>query len=166
MYGECIHIILSECEQTSKLRVPLRLYSSSNKINVNQMHNCFTVASQIPEYTVFIEYYSKLVDSISPTAKRLATHFVPNKIISTIDEDEITKPTTPSIRAATLLLSRVANPLSAGFENCTDSFYKFLEITEKHGSQDNSDISQAIRKKLSELATANDTKTSVCNVLH
>ncbi|XP_065907255.1 uncharacterized protein [Dysidea avara] len=82
------------------------------------------------------------------------------------DEDEITKPTTPSIRAATLLLSRVANPLSAGFENCTDSFYKFLEITEKHGSQDNSDISQAIRKKLSELATANDTKTSVCNVLH
>ena len=57
----------------------------------------------------------------------------------------------------------MANPLRAGFGNCTESFYKFLEITEKYGSQDNSDISKAINTKLSELATENDVKKTVSN---
>ena len=61
-----------------------------------------------PEYLVIIKHYSKLVDTL--TAKTLSHYFVSHNIISIKEEEEITKYTTSSVRAATLLLSRVINP--------------------------------------------------------
>ena len=107
---------------------------------------------------MIIKYYSKLVDTI--TAKKLSCYFVTHNIISTKEEEEITKLTTSSVRAATLLLSRVINPLKAGFENCTNNFYIFLDITEQYGSDDIRHLSTTIKKEVTEMKTeANDKGT-------
>ena len=98
------------------------------------------------EYTVLIDYYSKLVDSLS--AKKLTHHFVSRKIISPKDEEEILRPSTSTIRGNTLILSKVVNPLKAGFKNCSDGFYEFLNILEDYGSVDNKSLSLAIRNQL------------------
>ncbi|XP_065907322.1 uncharacterized protein [Dysidea avara] len=113
---------------------------------------------QSPEYLVIIKHYSKLVDAL--TAKTLSHYFVSHKIISTKEEEEITKPTTSSVRAATLLLSRVINPLRAGFENCTDNFYIFLNITEQYGNGDIRHLSTTIRKKVNQMKTEAEVKGS------
>ena len=105
--------------------------------------------SQSPEYVVIIKHYSKLVDTL--TAKKLSRHFVSHNIISTKEEEEITKPTTSSVRAATLLLSRVINPLKAGFENCTDGFYAFLDIAEQYGNDAIRHLSISIKKEVIEM---------------
>jgi len=105
---------------------------------------------------VIIKHYSKLVDTL--TAKKLSHYFVAHKIISTKEDEEITKPTTSSVRAATLLLSRVINPLKAGFENCTDNFYAFLDITEQHGNDATRHLSLSIRKKVFEMKIETDAK--------
>jgi len=114
---------------------------------------------------VIIKHYSKLVDTL--TAKSLSCYFVSHNIISTKEEEEITKPTTSSIRAATLLLSRVINPLKAGFENCTDNFYVFLDITEQHGNDAIRHLSANIRQKVTEIETEADVKgTLYCVHMH
>jgi len=95
---------------------------------------------------VLIDNYSKLVDSLS--AKKLTHHFVSHKIISLKDEEEILGPTTSTIRANTLVLNKIANPLKAAFKNCTDCFYKFLDIIEDHGSFDNKSLILSIRHQL------------------
>jgi len=109
-----------------------------------------------PEYLVIIKHYSKLVDTL--TAKKLSHYFVSHNIISTKEEEEITKPTTSFIRAATLLLSRVINPLKAGFENCSNNFYAFLYITEQHGNDEIRHLSTTIRKKVNEMKAGTDVK--------
>jgi len=78
---------------------------------------------------------------------------VSHNIISTKEEEEITKPTTSSVRAATLLLSRVINPLRAGFENCTNNFYTLLDIIKQHGSDDIRYLSTNINKEVIEMKT-------------
>jgi len=103
---------------------------------------------------VIIKNYSKLVDTL--TAKKLSRYFVSHNIISTKEEEEITKPTTSSVRAATLLLSRVINPLKAGFENCTNNFYAFLDIIEQYGNDDIRHLSTTIRKKVNEMKSGTD----------
>jgi len=99
------------------------------------------------EYTVLINNYSKLVDSLS--VKKLTHHFVSHKIISTKDEEEILRPSTSTIRANTLILNKVVNPLKAGFKNCSDGFYKFLNIIEEYDSFDNKSLILSIRNQLS-----------------
>lgn len=101
---------------------------------------------QTPEYTVLTDFYSKLIDSLS--VKKLTHHFVAHKIMSPRDEEEILKTSTSTIRASTLVLSKVVNPLKAGFKNCTNGFYQFLTIIEDHGSADNKSLSLAIRNQL------------------
>ena len=116
----------------------------------------FVIDFQSPEYFVIIKHYSKLVDTL--TAKKLSHFFVSHNIISTNEEEEIAKPTTSSVRAATLLLSRVINPLRAGFENCTDNFYIFLDITEQYGNEDIRHLSTTIRKKVNQMKTEAEMK--------
>jgi len=109
----------------------------------------FVTARHSPEYLVIVQYYSKLVDTL--TAKNLSRYFVSQNIISTKDEEEILKSTTSSVRAATLLLNRVINPLKAGFENCTNNFYAFLDIAEQYGNADIRHLLPTIREKVSEM---------------
>ena len=74
-----------------------------------------------------------------------------HNIISTKEEEEIIKPGTSSIQAATLLLGRIIKPLRAGFENCTNNCYMFLGITEEHGNIDIKHLSATIRKEVTEM---------------
>lgn len=94
------------------------------------------------EYEVFIRYYSSIVNSLS--AKTLSPFFVTENIISTTDESVILNTPVKTI-AASLLLSNISSELKAGINEC---FYKFLDITEQHGSIDSKDVITAIRKKL------------------
>ena len=109
----------------------------------------FITDCHLPEYLVIIKYYSKLIDTLA--AKKLSHYFVSHNIISTKEEEEITKPTTSSVRAATLLLSRVISPLKAGFKNCACNFYTFLDITQQHGTDDIRSLSTRIRLEVAEM---------------
>jgi len=81
------------------------------------------------EYEVFIQYYSKLTSILQVD---LTPHFVTVKIITLSDEDEITKASATSHRAAMkMLLKPVSSSLEAGY---TTSFYKMLEIIQQHGN--------------------------------
>ena len=62
-------------------------------------------------------------------AKQMSAYFVSQNIISTKDEEEIIKPTTSLVRAATMLLNVVINPPQAGFGSCSVIvfFFKFLQ---------------------------------------
>jgi len=78
---------------------------------------------------VFITYYSKLTSILQVD---LTPHFVTAKIITLSDEDEITKSSTTSHRAAMkMLLKPVSLTLETGY---TTSFYKMLEIIQQHGN--------------------------------
>ena len=94
------------------------------------------------EYEVFIHYYSQIVNSLSAVA--LSPYFVQEKIISTADQSLIFNTPVQTI-AASLLLSKISCALRAGIN---ESFYKFLDITEQHGSIDSKTVITAIRKKL------------------
>ena len=94
------------------------------------------------EYEVFIHYYSQIVNSLSAVA--LSPYFVKEKIISTADQSLIFDTPVP-VTAASLLLSKISSALKAGI---TESFYKFLDITDQYGSIDSKTIITAIRKKL------------------
>ena len=85
-----------------------------------------------------------------------------HSIISTKEEEEITKPTTSSLRAATLLLSRVINPLKAGFGNCTNNFYAFLDIAEQYGNDDIRHLSTSIKKEVIEIRAELEVKVLMC----
>ena len=81
------------------------------------------------EYDVFIQHYSKLISILQVD---LTPHFVTAKIITLSDEDEITKASTISHRAAMkMLLKPVSLSLETGY---TTSFYKMLEIIQQHGN--------------------------------
>ena len=107
----------------------------------------FITDCHLPEYSVIIKYYSKLIDTLA--AKKLSHYFVSHNIILIKEEEEITKPTTSSVRAATLLLSRVINPLKAG---CASNFYTFLDITQQHGTDVIRSLSTRIRLEVAEMA--------------
>ena len=97
------------------------------------------------EYEVFVHYFSQIVSSISAVA--LSPYFVQQKIISPSEQLEIFNATSPN-KASGLLLSKISSAIKAGF---TKFFYKFLDVTEQHGSIDSAMVTGAIRKKLLEM---------------
>ena len=97
------------------------------------------------EYEAFIHHFSQIVSSISAVA--LSPYFVQQNIISPSEQLEVFNATS-SIKASGLLLSPISSALKAGF---TKIFYKFLDITEQHGSMDSAMVTGAIRKKLLQL---------------
>jgi len=112
----------------------------------------FNTDCQSPEYLVAIKYYSKLVDTVEVV--ELSHYFVSHGIISTKYEEEI-KNTTPPVRAAILLLSRVINPLKAGND---ENFYNFLYIAEHYGNDAIRHLSTTIRKNVLEMKDGADVK--------
>ena len=125
-------------------------------LNHTSICGAFITDGHSPEYLMMVRHYSKLVDTL--TAKNLSHHFVSRKVISTKDQEEILNPTTSSVWAATVLLRRVINPLKAGYENCTDNFYVFLDIAEEHGSDSIGLLVATIRKEVSEIKTMTNVK--------
>jgi len=81
------------------------------------------------------------------SAKALSPHFVSYKIISSEDHQEILSLASPK-KAASFLLSRIHAALRAGIN---DSFYIFLNITEKYANTNSSNISIAIKRELLQL---------------
>ena len=102
------------------------------------------------EYEVYIHYYSQIVNSLP--VETLTPHFVSHKIISPAEQLEISSVPSP-IKAAGLLLSKISCALDAGI---TESFYKYLNITEKYGSIDSKTVTTAIRKRLLEIKSTKD----------
>ena len=111
---------------------------------------CFLSAGHISaEYEVFIHHFSQIVSSLSAVA--LSPYFVQQNIISSTVQQEIFNTTSP-YKASWLLLSKISTALKASFPTV---FYKFLDITEQHGSMDSAVVTGAIRKKLLELKSNN-----------
>ena len=81
------------------------------------------------ELEVFQDYYSKLVESLP--ANELSHYLVSHRVISLADNEEITKPTTPSRRAAEILLSRVYSSLQNGD---VVAFHNLLHVMQQHGN--------------------------------
>ena len=75
-----------------------------------------------------------------------------HKIISPAEKSEISSVPSP-IKAAGLLLSKISCALEAGIN---ETFYKFLDITEKYGSIDSKTLTTAIRKRLMEIKSTKD----------
>ena len=122
-----------------------------NKNHHNVCILLFVTTEQLSaEYEVFIHYFSQIVTSISPVA--LSPYFVQQNIISPPEQLEIFNATLPN-KAAGLLLRNISSALKAGI---TTVFYKFLDITEHHGSIDSINVANAIRKKLFELKSKDE----------
>ena len=83
----------------------------------------------------------------STSAVALSPYFVQQNIISSSEQLEIFNSTSRN-KASGLLLSKISFALKAGF---IKTFYKFLDITEQHGSMDSAMVTGVIRKKLLEL---------------
>ena len=98
----------------------------------------------LPEYKVFTDYYSKLVDTIP--ACDLSHYFVSENVISLTDHEEITKPTTPSHRTAQLLLNKVLYMLKE--HKSVDCFNRMVSIMEHHGDSATRALSQEIQSRL------------------
>ena len=78
---------------------------------------------------MFQDYYSKLVESLP--VNELSHYLVSHRVISLADNEEITKPTTPSRRAAEILLSRVYSSLQNGD---VVAFHNLLHVMQQHGN--------------------------------
>jgi len=100
------------------------------------------------EFKVFIEYYSKLVDIME--TKSVLKYFVEERVILPLEADTITM-TTSSKRATELLLMKISAPLQAGFKDCTDNFYKLLDIMKQHGNIAAIELCGGIEKALVEM---------------
>ncbi|XP_065908416.1 uncharacterized protein [Dysidea avara] len=141
--------MFTEAAERSRQGSLLQHSVNQESASLTELNDKLGIKNECPplEYSVLIDYYSKLVDSLS--AKQLTHHFVSHKIISPKDEEEILRPSTSTIRGNALILGKVVNPLKAGFKNCSDGFYQFLNILEDYGSVDNKSLSLAIRNQLS-----------------
>jgi len=102
------------------------------------------IDDELPEYKVFTDYYSKLVDTIP--ASNLSHYFVSENMISLTNHEEITKPTTPSHTAVQLLLNNVLYALKD--QGSTEYFYKMLGIMKCHGNSATQDLSSEIHSKV------------------
>ena len=103
---------------------------------------CLLPTEHSAEYEVFICYYSQIVNTLS--AETLSPYFVSQSIISSGEQMEIFNVHSP-IKSAGLLLSKISSALNAGI---TESFYKFLDITEQFGSIDSQTVTTTMRKRL------------------
>ena len=114
------------------------MYPYINQLFQNMMYVFFyyvvTTEHHSAEHDVFIHYFSQIVTSISAVA--LSPYFVQQNIISPPEQLEIFNTTLPN-KAAGLLLSNISSALKAGI---TKVFYKFLDITEQHGSIDSINV--------------------------
>ena len=83
------------------------------------------------EYTVLIEFYSKLVDVLQ--VHSLTPYLIEGRVFTPQDGENVNIISSRK-RAAEFLLAKISVPLNAGFENYSVSFYKFLDIAKQHGN--------------------------------
>jgi len=86
---------------------------------------------QSAEYTILLEYYSKLVDVLQ--VHSLTPYLIEGRVFTPQDGEDISIISSRK-RAAEFLLAKITAPLKAGFENCSVSFYKFLDIAKQYGT--------------------------------
>ena len=103
----------------------------------------YLIGRPSPEYAVFIEFYSKLIDIIP--AKEMVSKFISCGIITSANGEEIIKDITTSKRAATLLLNKVDNPLKMGM---CEVFYKLVHIIGEHGNANTEALSLDMNRRL------------------
>ena len=101
------------------------------------------VGQQSLEYRLFLDYYSKLVDTLP--ASDLSHYFVSDKIISLADHERIIRSTVPQ-DAAKLLLDKASLQLQKGNSTVLN---KMLLIMDKYGVSAARATSVEIRKMLS-----------------
>ena len=92
---------------------------------------------------VFQEYYSKLVDCLP--VKTLSHYFVSQGVVTLLENEDITSPTTSPRRAAELLFSRVSLALQEG--NVVP-LKKVLNVMQTHGNDAIVSLSREIQQKL------------------
>ena len=97
------------------------------------------------ESQLFQDYYSKLVESLP--ANELSHYLVSHRVISLADNEEITKPTTPSRRAAEILLSRVYNSVQ---NDDVAAFHNLLHVMQQHGNSATIMLCNEIKAQMSE----------------
>jgi len=102
----------------------------------------FVIGRKCREHTVFIKYYSDLINTLRNTD--LTQYFVTESVITVCDSEEITFASSPSVKSA-ILLRKISAPLEA---NLTSSFYKMLDIMAEHGNATTKELSAKIRKAL------------------
>ena len=100
---------------------------------------------QSTEYTVLLEYYSKLVDVLQ--VQSLAPYLIEGHVFTPQDGENVGTITSRK-QAAEFLLAKISAQLKAGFENCSVSFYKFLDIAKQHGSADAVQLCGDIEERL------------------
>jgi len=114
-------------------------------------HHC-VLDHQSPEYRVFIDYFSTLVDTLPATD--LCHYFVSAKVITLADHQEVVRASSPQ-RAAKLLLDKVSRQLQDGDRTV---FTKMLLIMKHHGIATAKSVSDEITAKLSEMKCTDDGK--------
>ncbi|XP_065883364.1 uncharacterized protein [Dysidea avara] len=97
---------------------------------------------QSPEYKVFIDYFSTLVDTLPATD--LCHYFVSDRVITLADHQEVVRSSTPQ-RAATILLDRVSCQIQ---DDDSTVFTKMLLIMKHHGIATAKSVSEEITAKL------------------
>ena len=85
--------------------------------------------SNIPQFIVFQQYYSKLFDCLP--VKDLSHYLVSQGVITLMDSEDITSLTTSKNQAAEMLMHRVSLSLQDG--NAAP-FTKLLDVMQKHGN--------------------------------
>ena len=89
----------------------------------------FFLGNKVPEYRVFLDYYSELVTAFS--SENLYHHFVRKSIITIADSHRIRSETDPRNKAE-ILLQPIGGALEYGY---LPSFKEMLTIMKDHGSK-------------------------------
>ncbi|XP_065908019.1 uncharacterized protein [Dysidea avara] len=114
-------------------------------INLVKTSEPESISCQSAEYTVILEFYSKLVDVLQ--VKSLAPYLIEGHVFIPQDGENVGTIASRK-QAAEFLLTKISAPLKAGFKNCSVSFYKFLDIAKQHGNADTVQLCDDIEERL------------------
>jgi len=105
------------------------------------------IGFQSAEYTVLIEFYSKLVDVLQLQVESITPYLIEEHVLSLQDKGNL-ETISSRKRATEFILSKVSAPLKAGFTNCAVSFYKLLDIAKQYGNADTIQLCNEIEERL------------------
>ena len=115
---------------------------------------CFSssVGFQSAEYTVLLEFYSKLLDILQ--VKALAPYLAEGHVLSPPDKEHIDTISSQK-KAADFLLAKILALLKSGFVNHSVSFYKLLDIAKKHGNNETAQLCSEIEVQIIMIRSGN-----------
>ena len=103
------------------------------------------IGCESAEYTVLLEFYSKLVDVLQ--VHSLTPYLIEGRVFTPQDGENVNIISSRK-RAAEFLLAKISAPLKAGFENCSVSFYKFLDTAKQHGNDATVQLCDGMEERL------------------